>query len=146
MLMLYTIFVRKPMDYTHLLQAQKELMHRFDTHPEEFKIETIVEVSAEEFEKFKNNLLDDYDFVKAHDDIFLVKAKDAPISSSLIVDAQGFGYARYVGIPMQKCEVKKCPHCSRYFIEHPAISRKDNKTEICPSCGMKEAIEKFLAK
>ena len=35
---------------------------------------------------------------------------------------------------------KKCPICGRIYKEPPAISRKDNKTEICSICGMKEAI------
>lgn len=26
----------------------------------------------------------------------------------------------------------------------PALSRKDNKTEICPRCGVKEAMEDFI--
>lgn len=34
-----------------------------------------------------------------------------------------------------------CPICGIGFSEHPAISRKDNKTEICPRCGMKEALD-----
>ena len=35
----------------------------------------------------------------------------------------------------------KCPKCGRIYTEHPAISRTDNKTEICPRCGMVEALE-----
>ena len=35
----------------------------------------------------------------------------------------------------------KCPICNKEFTERPALSRKDNKTEICPECGMREAIE-----
>lgn len=37
-------------------------------------------------------------------------------------------------------ESKICPICKKKFI-YPAISRKDNKTEICPDCGVQEAIE-----
>ena len=33
-----------------------------------------------------------------------------------------------------------CPHCGRFFTERPAISRKDNTTEICPECGIREAL------
>ena len=29
------------------------------------------------------------------------------------------------------------------FEPHPAISRNDNKTEICPNCGMQEALNIF---
>lgn len=38
---------------------------------------------------------------------------------------------------------KKCPKCNQYYSGYPAISRKDNKTEICSECGMKEAFEVF---
>lgn len=36
-----------------------------------------------------------------------------------------------------------CPLCHKDYSEHPAISRKDNKSEICPECGIKEALEAF---
>lgn len=37
-----------------------------------------------------------------------------------------------------------CPSCGRTFNEYPALSRKDNKTLICPACGQKEALEDCL--
>ena len=33
-----------------------------------------------------------------------------------------------------------CPVCHRSHTEPPAISRVDNKTDICPDCGMMEAL------
>lgn len=36
---------------------------------------------------------------------------------------------------------KQCPRCSKYYSDYPAISRKDNKTEICPDCSLSEAFE-----
>ena len=36
-----------------------------------------------------------------------------------------------------------CPICKRQYDEHPALSRKDNLTEVCPDCGMAEAFEAF---
>lgn len=38
---------------------------------------------------------------------------------------------------------RTCPRCGKTYYEYPALSRKDNKTEICPACGMREAIEAF---
>ena len=38
----------------------------------------------------------------------------------------------------------KCPKCGKFFITCPALSRKDNKTEICSECGYMEALEVFL--
>lgn len=45
---------------------------------------------------------------------------------------------------MSKRTIKRCPICKRTIHGYPAISRKDNKTEICPRCGVNEAIEAFL--
>lgn len=143
MIKLYSILVRKAIDYEHLLEGQKNLIYKFHTHPEEFKIETIVEVSHEEFETFKSNMLYDYDFIKGVNEIFLLKESGTSDISGIIIDAQGSNYAHYSGIPMQRCDIRKCPRCSRYFAELPATSRKDNKTEICSNCGMEEALESY---
>lgn len=37
--------------------------------------------------------------------------------------------------------MRKCPICGKEYQEPPAISRKDNETEICPDCGTLEALE-----
>lgn len=34
-----------------------------------------------------------------------------------------------------------CPRCREEYYEWPALSRRDNKTEICPACGVAEAME-----
>lgn len=36
---------------------------------------------------------------------------------------------------------KICPICGKEYMEHPAISRRDNKTEICSECGTHEALK-----
>lgn len=38
-------------------------------------------------------------------------------------------------------EMRTCPKCGKQYQEHPAISRADNVTEICPDCGTLEALE-----
>ena len=35
----------------------------------------------------------------------------------------------------------KCPRCKRMYRGFPALSRRDNKTEICSDCGSVEAME-----
>lgn len=37
--------------------------------------------------------------------------------------------------------IRICPICNRLYTSVPALSRKDNKTKICPACGMNEAIQ-----
>ena len=39
---------------------------------------------------------------------------------------------------------RKCPKCGKIYYGYPALSREDNKTEICPECGTKEAIFSFV--
>lgn len=34
-----------------------------------------------------------------------------------------------------------CPICGREFSGHPALSRADNATLICPECGQRQALE-----
>ena len=34
-----------------------------------------------------------------------------------------------------------CPACGKAYTQEPALSRRDNKTIICPDCGLNEALE-----
>ena len=36
--------------------------------------------------------------------------------------------------------MKKCPKCGCYYHGYPALSRIDNRTHICPDCGVREAL------
>ena len=40
--------------------------------------------------------------------------------------------------------MKKCPLCGQMYSGYPALSRRDNKTEICPACGTVEALADFF--
>ena len=44
------------------------------------------------------------------------------------------------------CNTKQiCPKCGKEYIGYPAISREDNKTPICPDCGVREALTSFVS-
>lgn len=43
------------------------------------------------------------------------------------------------GAAMSK-QARVCPLCGREYTEPPALSRADNTTDICPACGMMEAL------
>lgn len=45
---------------------------------------------------------------------------------------------------MKDRKMRICPKCRKEYDDYPAISRRDGKTEICPICGMNEALEDFL--
>lgn len=34
-----------------------------------------------------------------------------------------------------------CPRCGKAYTGHPALSRTDSETFICPDCGIREALE-----
>lgn len=36
--------------------------------------------------------------------------------------------------------IRICPKCGKGYTEHPALSRIDNETLICPDCGTREAL------
>ena len=38
-------------------------------------------------------------------------------------------------------QIRVCPLCGKTYGEHPAISRTDNETPICPDCGTRQALE-----
>lgn len=42
---------------------------------------------------------------------------------------------------MKNKETRICPRCHKKYSDYPAISRMDNKIEICPQCGQLEALE-----
>ena len=37
-------------------------------------------------------------------------------------------------------QIRICPKCGTAYTEHPALSRMDNETLICPDCGTREAL------
>lgn len=41
-------------------------------------------------------------------------------------------------------QYKVCPKCKQQYSQHSAISRIDNKTNICPTFGIKEALIQFI--
>jgi transcription elongation factor Elf1 len=38
----------------------------------------------------------------------------------------------------------KCGICNIFTSEFPALSRKDNKTELCNKCGQNEAMNEYM--
>jgi|ETNvirnome_2_300_1030623.scaffolds.fasta_scaffold00142_29 hypothetical protein len=43
-----------------------------------------------------------------------------------------------------KEELKMCPRCNELKdMKYPALSREDDKTEICTGCGAMEALQAF---
>lgn len=135
-----TIFIRKPWDKQQIITDTKTMIQKFQAEPEEVEIDKTIELPKKEFADFQNDLLYERDFLEGQSGNVLVKAKGTANQSGIIVQTSGFNYARYAGLPIQKVDTHKCPRCGKYYLGHPAISRKDNKTEICTHCGIEEAL------
>lgn len=88
--------------------------------------------------------------------VYIMDTKCVPnLPSSMYVDTIAEGYEDcdfdigYLKKALEEniIEVDKkkkfCPRCYSYYSGEPAISRKNND-EICPTCGMKEALNAFL--
>ena len=43
---------------------------------------------------------------------------------------------------MKKQPWRICPKCNESYQSYPAISRDDNKTEVCEDCGTAEALQR----
>ena len=41
---------------------------------------------------------------------------------------------------MEEIRTRNCPKCGQAYYGYPALSRQDNRTEICPDCGIREAL------
>ena len=37
--------------------------------------------------------------------------------------------------------IRRCPKCGQDYTGHPALSRTDSETLICPDCGTREALD-----
>ena len=44
----------------------------------------------------------------------------------------------------EAAQKRRCPECGGIYTGTPALSRKDNKTAICPDCGTKEAVAAYV--
>lgn len=51
------------------------------------------------------------------------------------------GYGKSFDDLLNDKTIKRCPKCNGPLGNRPALSRRDNKTDICADCGMKEAIK-----
>jgi len=43
-------------------------------------------------------------------------------------------------------KLNTCPRCKRGYAGFPALSRSDNKTDVCSDCGAWEAMQQFGGK
>lgn len=53
------------------------------------------------------------------------------------------GHSKFEDKQPKQSAKKVCPNCGSDIVGYPALSRKDNKTEICSECGQLEALEDF---
>lgn len=139
-----TIMVRKPINHEHMVKDQLTLISKFGASIEKVEIDSIIEVSNELFEKFKSDMLKEYDFIVGHEDeAFILKVKGTPDNTGFVVSPSGFPYARYVGAIIEKAPMFDCSKCGRSFVGYPAISRINNHSKVCNECATFEALNDF---
>lgn len=140
-----TVFVSKAVNYEGIVKDTKQLISKFGSKPAEIEIDKVIELTKEDFKLFKENLLEDMEFIKNSNNCryLFVKVEGSNDAKGIIVESEGYHYARYTGVPIQEEDIHKCSDCGKYFIGYSAISRKDNKSEVCSDCGTKEAIQGF---
>lgn len=138
-----TMLVRKAVNYEQAFKDTKDLIQKFGGRIEEFEVEKVIEMNKEDFEIFKKTFLQDQDFIKENREVthFFVIEKGAKTETGICVDTEGSEYARYTGLPISEENFFNCSKCGKYFIGYPALSRKDNKSEVCSECGVAEALE-----
>jgi len=57
-------------------------------------------------------------------------------------DKDGFEYIiKWCSVECKEKQI--CPRCDGPLGKHPALSRRDNKTNICSDCGTAEAMEDY---
>lgn len=81
------------------------------------------------------------------------KRSKMPCASSYLADAKRYDDMELLrddleglrewAATLKIIEIQKCPKCHKEFVDYPAISREDNETEICPECGVREAINAY---
>lgn len=54
-----------------------------------------------------------------------------------------FKQADHLISKLKEKQKKICPICKKEIHGYPALSRKDNKTDICSACGVTEALQDF---
>ncbi len=88
-------------------------------------------------------------FIELKDELLWDSHFDVRTCSTTIDEATRYNSYDEALFVIRECNLQNfdvfpiCPVCGEDYDEHPAISRKDNKTEICPNCGVGEAFMDF---
>ena len=70
------------------------------------------------------------------------KLKPREKYSSFLADAKRYDLnLLHESVTREIFEILRCQKCGKEFTEYPALSRVNNETEICPECGIAEAVE-----
>ena len=104
---------------------------------DECEIEKVVELSREDFHNFKNNLLDDYDFISENSDLMCVDKTGTThcilvlgddYDEGILVNSEGSSYARYSAL---------LPN-ARTFIEQKIVQETKLTLGQLMSCGLED--------
>ncbi len=103
-----TILVRKAIDLNELIIRTKNKIEEANIFPKLIRLAKTIEITKEEFDELKDNLLKDNRVIKENKHLcvenkyLLIKEQDTIDEKGIIVDPQGFDYARYSGVIVSK--------------------------------------------
>ena len=104
---------------------------------DECEIEKVVELSREDFHHFKNNLLDDYDFISENNDLMCVDKTGTvhcmlvlgdDYDEGILVNSEGSSYARYSAL---------LPNARSFIEQHMGQDTKITLWQLM-SCGLED--------
>lgn len=97
-----------------------------------------------------NELLEKINFVKQEKDIDIIIVDDIysltdyeEEKGNIFKELEKISVELHISI-LAIVQDRICPKCNDYIVGYPALSREDNKTEICSKCGNIEALEIFF--
>lgn len=122
-----------------------EKLSDIDHIESESEICVIHSMGTDDFHGFKEGkvrtyLTDGRVFQSTEEELSLWNAVECIVSELI----EGKKVCETKEVPYDNTTPKKCPNCGNIYTQYPALSRRDNKTYICPDCGVEEAMFDFL--
>ena len=71
----------------------------------------------------------------------VIDEHDKVIQDDIANDFFKYHIDKIAEVDKEHPDLRLCPKCDGLYTGYPAISRRDNKTEICTACGISEALE-----
>ena len=145
-----TIFVRKPISLGEVKSGTEECKRLFDSKGADYYVAEERQLSNRDWQEFTSSLLADRDWIKAFSEknypetesgTPCIRVATPGSEIALIIDTQGYDYARYVGIEDASFEIEEDEDDEDSF----EIEVEDEPAENLDETAVQEAIWGMLA-